>query len=89
MEGYSDMKRSVSILLGIAVVLTVIFLISCAPSSPAKPVAEPPPAPAGDSGEQYRKAPDFEAIDSRGKSIKLSDYIGKKNLVIVVNRGFG
>jgi peroxiredoxin len=33
-------------------------------------------------------APDFTAIDSEGKTIKLSDYKGKKNVTLVFNRGF-
>lgn len=28
------------------------------------------------------KAPDFEAVTTQGKSIKLADFIGKKNLVL-------
>jgi len=34
-------------------------------------------------------APDFTAIDSEGKTLRLSDYRGKKNVVLVFNRGFG
>ncbi len=34
-------------------------------------------------------APDFTAADSSGKTIRLSDYEGKKNVVLVFNRGFG
>jgi peroxiredoxin len=34
-------------------------------------------------------APDFTAIDSAGKIIRLSDYKGKKHVVLVFNRGFG
>jgi peroxiredoxin len=33
-------------------------------------------------------APDFTANDSEGKLIKLSDYRGKNNVVLVFNRGF-
>ena len=38
--------------------------------------------------QQMVTANDFTAIDSEGRSIKLSDYKGKKNLVLVFNRGF-
>ena len=31
---------------------------------------------------------DFTATDSEGRVIKLSDYKGKKNVVLVFNRGF-
>jgi peroxiredoxin len=34
-------------------------------------------------------APDFTATDSEGKTVRLSDYRGKKNVVLVFNRGFG
>ena len=33
-------------------------------------------------------APDFSAPDSEGKLIQLSDYRGKKKVVLVFNRGF-
>jgi peroxiredoxin len=34
-------------------------------------------------------APDFTATDSEGRTVRLSDYRGKKNVVLVFNRGFG
>jgi thioredoxin-dependent peroxiredoxin len=34
------------------------------------------------------KAKDFELTDVDGNKIKLSDYRGKKNVVLVFNRGF-
>jgi len=34
-------------------------------------------------------APDFDRLDSQGRTIKLSDYRDKLNLVLVFNRGFG
>jgi peroxiredoxin len=33
-------------------------------------------------------APDFTATDSEGRLIRLSDYRGKNNIVLVFNRGF-
>jgi peroxiredoxin len=37
---------------------------------------------------QTPSAPDFSAADSEGKVIRLSDYKGRKNVVLVFNRGF-
>lgn len=34
------------------------------------------------------KAQDFELTNVDGKRVKLSDYYGKKNVVLVFNRGF-
>lgn len=33
-------------------------------------------------------APDFGARDSEGRTVRLSDYRGKKNVFLVFNRGF-
>ncbi len=38
--------------------------------------------------EKGELAPDFELIDVGGKPVRLSDYRGKKNVVLVFNRGF-
>jgi len=35
-----------------------------------------------------RIASDFTAVDSEGREIKLSAYLGKKNIMLVFNRGF-
>ncbi len=39
--------------------------------------------------EQVSPAPDFTATDAEGRTIRLSDYRGKKNVVLVFNRGVG
>ncbi len=33
-------------------------------------------------------AGDFELTDTRGNTIRLSDFRGRKNVVLVLNRGF-
>jgi peroxiredoxin len=33
-------------------------------------------------------APEFDVIDSEGRDVKLVDYLGKKNVFLVFNRGF-
>ncbi len=33
-------------------------------------------------------APEFTATDSEGRTIKISDFKGKKNIALVFNRGF-
>lgn len=37
---------------------------------------------------QFTPAPDFELDDSEGRKVRLSDYRGKKHVVLVFNRGF-
>jgi peroxiredoxin len=38
--------------------------------------------------KQTSVAPDFSIKDSEGREIRLADYRGKKNVVLVFNRGF-
>jgi peroxiredoxin len=40
------------------------------------------------SVEVNKKAPDFETKDYLGNEIKLSNFEGKNNVLIVLNRGF-
>jgi hypothetical protein len=39
--------------------------------------------------KQALAGPDFSMKDSEGRVINLEDYRGKKNVVLVFNRGFG
>ncbi len=36
----------------------------------------------------FQNAPDFELHDYTGKTIRLSDFRGKKHIFLVFNRGF-
>jgi peroxiredoxin len=36
----------------------------------------------------YKVAPDFSLTDTEGRTIKLSEYKGKQNVLLVFNRGF-
>jgi len=38
--------------------------------------------------KQIKIVPEFVAIDTNGRQVKLSDYQGKKNVMLVFNRGF-
>jgi len=40
------------------------------------------------SVEVNKQAPDFELKDFKGNAFKLSDFKGKSNVLIVLNRGF-
>jgi peroxiredoxin len=34
------------------------------------------------------RAPNFTLTDTLGRSVSLSDYLGHKHLVLILNRGF-
>ena len=36
-----------------------------------------------------KAAPDFKATNSEGEPVRLSNFRGKKHVVLVFNRGFG
>jgi hypothetical protein len=38
--------------------------------------------------KQYKIAPEFGATDTQGRKVRLSDFISKKNVMLVFNRGF-
>ncbi len=38
--------------------------------------------------KQDKIAPDFTAKDSEDRTVLLSDYRGRKNVMLVLNRGF-
>jgi peroxiredoxin len=38
--------------------------------------------------EELHIAPDFELTDVRGENVRLSGFLGRKNVVLVFLRGF-
>jgi peroxiredoxin len=38
--------------------------------------------------ELYTPAPDFTLIDYRDREVRMSDFQGKRNVLLVFNRGF-
>lgn len=34
-------------------------------------------------------APDFALVDTEGRLVRLTSYLGRKHVVLVFNRGFG
>jgi peroxiredoxin len=38
--------------------------------------------------KQASTAPEFSMSDSEGRTVRLSDYRGQKNVLLVFNRGF-
>jgi peroxiredoxin len=38
--------------------------------------------------QEATTAPDFALTDTQGRHVNLSDYQGKKHVVLVFNRGF-
>jgi peroxiredoxin len=34
------------------------------------------------------QAPDFSLVDTQGREVRLSNFAGKQNVVLVFNRGF-
>ncbi len=36
----------------------------------------------------HQLAPDFSLTDTQGRTVRLSDYRGRQNVVLVLNRGF-
>ncbi len=38
--------------------------------------------------EDAQTAPDFEVLDSGDRAVRLADYRGKLDVVLVLNRGF-
>ena len=84
------------LILTIAVVLTGCHSsVSNAPGSSASPAASPFVSPTYDPSltdlnrvKPGTLAPDFELDDMEGKKIRLSDYRGRKYVVLVFYRGY-
>jgi peroxiredoxin len=39
--------------------------------------------------QKAKIAPDFGGTDAEDRTVRLSDYKGKRNVLLVFNRGFG
>ncbi len=63
------------------VILVAASLVVAAGAQTAKPAAQvaPPPEPKVKVGEM---APDFKLLDQNRKEVNLSDFRGKKNVVL-------
>ena len=71
------MKRQLVSLSALVLLLGVFLVGASAAQSQAK--AGPPPEPTSKVGET---APDFTLLDQNRKEVKLSDFRGKKNVVL-------
>lgn len=38
--------------------------------------------------ELHKPAPDFTLTDYRGREVRMSDFLGRQNVLLVFNRGF-
>ncbi len=79
----------------ISAVLAALLLSACAGSgtnAPEKPLATEDKSPATKEEESAMlavgtKAPEFETTDEKGGAVRLADYKGKKNVVLVFYPG--
>ena len=74
------LNRSASLLL--LLVALAVSAIAQQTTTPAPPAAAPQPAPPRTHLKVGQPAPEFTLTDTEGKEVKLSDFKGKKNVVL-------
>jgi cytochrome oxidase Cu insertion factor (SCO1/SenC/PrrC family) len=70
-------KKSLSLYL----LLSFMAVTACA-QQPAQPSTTPQPEPPKTHLKVGQQAPEFTLTDTEGKEVKLSDFKGKKNVVL-------
>ena len=73
-------KRSASLFLLLAILAVSAFAQQTTPPAPKTPA--PQPAPPKTHLKVGQAAPEFVLTDTEGQEVKLSDFKGKKNVVL-------